>query len=274
MSNYHVNYRHNPIEPPEPDKKTPKDGDKLEAGDIMAASPFLRRLDNFWYHYKWTVIVVTFFVAVALVGLVQMLNRPSYDTSVCFASSYRMNKEERAKMQALFQRICPEDFNGNGEKLINLLEYQVYSEEEIRAEMERYESMTDENGKPDQFQINRKYNADENKNFFSFTMTGEASVYILSPYLYGVLLEEERLKPLSEVYTPGELPVGALPDGYGIALKDTDFYKFHPEAQIYPENCILCLARESKIAGRNKKPEMYARDVAFFKAIADFKALE
>ncbi len=274
MSNYNVNYRHNPIEPPEPEQEPQNDGDKLEAGDIKAASPALRRLDNFWYHYKWTVIVVTFFVAVAVVGIVQMVNRPQYDTSVCLASSYRMNKEERADFEALLARICPEDFNGNGEKLVNVVEYQIYSEEEILAEMERYEAMTDENGEGDQFQINRKFNVDENNNFIAFTKTCETSVYVLSPYLYGILKDGDRLKPLSEVYTDGSLPAGALSDGFGIALKDTDFYKYNPAAQVYPENCILCLARNSEVVGRSSKPKLYAQDVAFFKAIADFEVKE
>lgn len=273
MSNYNVNYRHNPIEPPEPEQNPQNDSDKLEAGDIVAASPALRWLDNFWYHHKWTVIIVAFFVAVAVVGLVQMVNRPQYDTSVCLASPYKMNKEERADMEALLERICPEDFNGNGEKLVNLVEYQIYSEEEFKAEAERYEAMTDENGNPDQFQINRKFNSDEYKNFSNFTMTGETSVYILSPYLYGILRDADRLKPLSEVYTDGSLPEGALSDGFGIALKDTDFYKYNPAAQIYPENAILCLHKPT-ISGRSKNEARYAEDVAFFKAIADFEVRE
>lgn len=273
MSNYNVNYRHNPIEPPEPEQNPQNDSDKPEARDIMESSPALRWLDNFWYHYKWTVIIVAFFVSVAVIGIVQMVNRPNYDTSVCLASPYKMNKEERADMEALFQRICPEDFNGDGEKLVNLVEYQIYSEEEFESEADRYEAMTDENGNPDQFQINRKFNSDEYKNFSNFTMTGETSVYVLSPYLYDLLVSAERLKPLSEVYTDGDLPTGALPDGFGIALKDTDFYKYNPAAQIYPENAILCLHKPT-ISGRSKNEARYAEDMAFFKAIADFEVQE
>ena len=272
MSNYHVNYRHNPIEPPEP-VQPQNDGDKLEAGDIVAASPALRWLDNFWYHYKWTVIIVAFFVTVAIIGIVQMVNRPNYDTSICLASPYRMNKEERAEFEKLITRICPEDFNGDGEKLINIVEYQIFSEEEFESEAERYEAMTNENGEGDQFQINRKFNTDEYKNFNNFTMTGETSVYILSPYLYNILVSAGRLKPLSEVYTDGSLPTGALPDGYGIALKDTDFYKYNPAAQIYPENSIICL-HQPTVSGRSKNEARYAEDVAFFKAIADFEVKE
>lgn len=254
--------------PPESKETHPPVSDgKLEAGDIVAASPTLRKLDNFWYHNKWTVIVVTFFVAVAVVGIVQMVTRPDYDTSVCLASPYRMNKEERAEFERLLVRICPEDFNGDGEILLNMIEYRIYSEAEFDAEAESYAAESD------QFQINRQYNSEEYKNFSNYTMTGETSVYILSPYLYDILREADRLKPLSEIYGNDSLPAGAMNDGYGIQLSETDFYKYNPAAQVYPDNAILCVHRPT-LAGRSKNEARYAEDLAFFRAIADYQVKE
>ena len=145
--------------------------------------------------------------------------------------------------------------------------------EEYESAREEYAAMTNEEGETDSFHINRQYNVKEYQNFSQFTMTGETSVYILSPYLYSILRDAHRLKPLSEVYTDGTLPEGAMPDGFGIALKDTDFYKYNPAAQIYPENAILCLHKPT-ISGRSKNEARYAEDVAFFKAIADFEVRE
>ena len=34
--------------------------DKREAGEIVVNNRFLTWLDNFWYHYKWHVIVSAF----------------------------------------------------------------------------------------------------------------------------------------------------------------------------------------------------------------------
>ncbi len=275
MSNYHVNYRQNPIDPPEPEDQNENlgSGDKLKAGDIVAASPTLRRLDNFWYHHKWTVIIVTFFVSVAIICLFQFVGRPDYDTSIVFGSTYRMNKDERAEFEKLITRFCPEDFNSDGEKLVNIVEYQVYSEEEYESAREEYAAMTNEEGETDSFHINRQYNITEYKNFSQYTMTGETSVYILSPYLYATLRDAHRLKPLSEIYTDGNLPAGALEDGFGIALKDTDFYKYNPAAQVLPENSIICLHLPT-LGGRSKNEARYAEDMAFFKAIADFEVKE
>lgn len=242
-------------------------GDKLEAGDIKAASPALRWLDNFWYHYKWTVIITVFFVAVAVVCLVQFFTRPKYDTSLAYATHYRMNNQERADFEALLNRICPEDFDGNGEENVNLVVYQYYSDAEYESEVEHYKAQGEV------FEINKKYNIDEYNNFNTFTLTGETSVYILSPYLYNLLMTADRLKPLSEVYPDGNLPKGAMADGFGIQLSETDFYKYNPAAQAIPDTAILCLHRPT-LAGRGKNAELYGDDMAYFRAIADFKVKE
>ena len=104
-------------------------------------------------------------------------------------------------------------------------------------------------------------------------MTGETSVYILSPYLYNILKSSGRLMPLSEVFVDGRLPTGAMEDGYGVALKDTDFYQYNPAAQIYPENAIICLHRPT-VSGRAGKEDRYAEDKDFFMAIVNFEAKE
>ena len=104
-------------------------------------------------------------------------------------------------------------------------------------------------------------------------MTGETSVYILSPYMYGLLMEANRLKPLSEIYTDGKLPAGALADGFGVALSETDFYRYNPAAQVLPDTAIICLHRPT-LAGRGLDEELYGADMAFFQSIVDFEVKE
>lgn len=249
------------------DRARRPENDKLEAGDIVAASPALRWLDNFWYHYKWTFLMTVFFVLVGIICLIQIFTRPKYDTSLAYATHYRMNNEERADFEALLNNLCPEDFDGNGEENVNLVVYQYYSDSEYESEVEHFKS------KGEVFEINKKYNIDEYNNFNTFTLTGETSVYILSPYLYNLLMTADRLKPLSEVYSDGNLPKGAMEDGFGIMLSETDFYKYNPAAQSIPDTAILCLHRPT-LAGRGKNEKLYGDDVAFFRAIADFEVKE
>ena len=64
-----------------------QDNDKLEAGDVVAASPALRWLDNFWYHHKWAVIITVFFLVVLIVCVLQMSSRVQYDFNVIFVGN-------------------------------------------------------------------------------------------------------------------------------------------------------------------------------------------
>lgn len=250
--------------PPQEETEIPAEStDKLEAGDIKVNSPVLRWLDNFWYHYKWTVIVVAFFATVLVVCTVQMVSKPSYDTHMVLGSPYLMDNEERADFEKLLSDMCPEDFNGDGKKQVSLTVYHIYSDAEYEAEKE-----SDEH-----FGINVQYNNDERGRLTNQTMSGEVSVYLLSPSLYVNLRDNHRLKSLAELYPDGNLPAGALADGYGITLGETDFYKYHPAAQVLPANTVLCILIPT-LSGRVSDEEAFAHDLAYFHAIADYQVKE
>lgn len=237
--------------------------EKLEAVPLTQSSKTLRKLDNFWYHYKWTVIVVTFFVAVAVVCLVQLFSRPKYDTSIVLATSYRMDNAEYGELEALMQSLMPKDFDGNGEKKINVVVYQYYSPAEIeqaKAEAER---------ESDLFVINPQYNNSELNAFTNFTMTGETSVCIVSPDVYARLCEKDRVLPLSMIYKAGDMPVGTREDGKGIDLAATDLYKYNPAVAVLPNTSILCILRPS-VSGYSSKEKNYEKEKLFFSALADF----
>ncbi len=242
---------------------TPASEDKLEAASLTETSATVRKLDNFWYHYKWTVIVVIFFVSVAIVCLVQLLTRPKYDSSIAIGTYYRMNSEEYARFEALMEELLPTDVDGNGEKNVNILVYQYYSEEEIAAEEDRLEAESD------RFAINLQYNKSEYDGFNSYTLTGETSVYIVSPALYKRLSEGDRLLSVADLYPDGNLPDGVRADGFGIDLGKTDLYKYNPAVAVLPESSILCFHR-ANVSGKNSDGAFYEQEKAFFRALADY----
>ncbi len=240
--------------------------DKLEAVSLTETSPTIKKLDNFWYHNKWTVIVVTFFVAVGIVCLVQFFLRPEYDTSVAVACRYRMNREQRADFEALMQKLCPEDFSGDGEIQINITDFEIYSEEEIESARDALEAESD------RFAINMQYNTNQYQGFNSHTLTGETAVYFVSPMLYQRLLDNDRILPLAEMYGE-DLPMGAREDGCGIDLVNTDLYLYNPALQVLPDSTILCILRPG-IAGKNSNSVDYENEKAFFCSLADFRVEE
>lgn len=241
--------------------------DKLQPGDLTERSRVLRWLDNFWFYNKWKIIIGGFFLTVLIIGLVQILGQDKYDTTVAVACAYRMDTEEREKFMELMGRFCPEDYDGNGEKAVNLRWYQVYSEEEYK------EAVSEAAAESMYFEVNAKYNSDEYQNFNAYILTGDSSVVMVSPYLYSILADGHRLMPLSEVYGDGELPVGATEDGYGIYLSQTDFYQYNQAAQPLPDTTILCLLRAT-VSGEASDPDTYSHSVAMFRALADYRVSE
>lgn len=240
--------------------------EKLPEGSIAERSRLIGWLDNFWYHYKWPVIIATFFLTVVIICTVQMLSREKYDTSVVYAGTYRMNSEERVDVERLLDSLCPEDYDGDGKKNVQYIEYQVYSESDILAEKESVEAAGG------QYQLNTQYNQSEYNGFNTYVMTGECSVYMVSPYLYGILREGGRLRALSSVYGE-DIPIGADGYGYGIRLGDTGFYKYNPAVQMLPEDTVICLLAPT-VVGESSKEAKYARSVAIFRAITEFRVEE
>ena len=78
--------------------------EKQEASDIniTASSPFMSWLDNFWYHHKWKVLIITFFAIVIIVGVVQMLNKEDPDSEITIATHTVYYKENVDAIDGLY----------------------------------------------------------------------------------------------------------------------------------------------------------------------------
>ena len=224
--------------------------DKLEARDVTQASPVMRWLDNFWYHYKWPTMIIAFFVIVGSVCIYQMVNRTAYDAHFIYAGSYR--------------------FDGNGEKSINLQDYQIYSEEEAESEKAELQSQAAAEGEKPDYYFNTQFNKQELDNMNSFLMNGECSVCLISPYLFEMLCESERVRPLAEVYGKDTIPETATDNGYGIRFGETDLYRYHPEAQVLPDHLVLCIMYPLI----NTDEYTYQCSTELFRAMADYDVAE
>ena len=251
--------------------------DKLEAGDLTESSPALRWLDNFWYHYKWPTLIILFFVIVGSVCIWQMVTRTAYDAHLIYAASYRLDGDaeeadshEREDFIKLLNRICPRDFDGNGEKTINLQDYQIYSESEMAEEKAELESAAIAAGETPDYYFNTQFNRQELDNMNSLLMNGECSVCLVSPYLFEMLCESDRVRPLSEIYGKVAVPETATENGYGIRFGETDLYKYNPEAQVLPENLVLCIMYPLI----NTDDYTYQCSTELFRAMADYDVVE
>ena len=104
---------------------------KLEADDVdlLRKSPFISKLENFWYHNKWKVIIIAFFAIVLIVGVAQVAGKTEPDATVVVAVPETITPLQSADISSALVSIMPSDANGAGKKAIDVLAYPIYSEE-------------------------------------------------------------------------------------------------------------------------------------------------
>ena len=156
--------------------------------------------------------------------------------------------------------IVTPDFDGNGEKATVLVNYQIYSEEQIK-DIEK-----EHPGEDIGLYIDRSFNSNNYDEFYKYMQTGETSVCFLDPSLFNSMRENNRLLELSEAL--GYTPENSV-DGYGISLGDLEIYDEYSVLKALPEDTVVCILR-SLVVGKNSKPKMYAQEMDMFCAILEF----
>ena len=108
---------------------------KLDTTEIRLTSDnkVLSWLSNFWYHNKWTVIIVSFFAIIFIIGIVQMIQKEEDDTYIVIAAPTTFYGEDLSGITDTLESLMPTDINGDGKKSLYLMTYSIYSEEELKA---------------------------------------------------------------------------------------------------------------------------------------------
>lgn len=255
----------------EPEKKR---DEKLEARDIRLGAggtaraerphgKLYRWFDNFWYHHKWKTIIIAFFAVVVLVCALQMCNKEDEgDIKVLMAGPYGFSTEESgiADLQAFLDKSLPEDYDGNGTKKVTIINYTVYSEEQIKERQAQ------------DIYVSTGTNADNYQQYISYLQTGESSLLFLDPWL-AEQLNKGQLLELGGLL--GYLPEGAIiqtdaegnPAVYGIRLGDTALYRDNIAMQALPEDTVICLAAPLYGGNEGNKAEKLERAKALFSAL-------
>lgn len=239
---------------------------KLNSTEIVTDNRAFGKLQNFWYHNKWTVIVVAFFAVVVIVCTVQLLNRDKYDVTVVYGGTVHMDAEQREAFLSAVQGMLPEDYDADGKKSVAMIDYQVFSEDELYVEVETVIDGQETVVKEEQ--VATYWNAEQYSSLQDALRMGEYSVCFASPYVYQTLLADKAVKISSVTSTP----VFSY-DGKAVALGDTDFYRYNQAMQVLPADTVICLLPQYKV-GASSQDDVYARSVELFVAIITHDVVE
>ncbi|MGI6094180.1 MAG: hypothetical protein ACOYBL_01995 [Lachnospiraceae bacterium] len=88
----------------------------------MMEMTWKQKLSNFWFYYKWRVILGVFIGYLLLHFLIDMITRVDYDYSVAILSETMFFNGELEKVQDVLEEYA-EDRNGNGKVDVQVIVY-------------------------------------------------------------------------------------------------------------------------------------------------------
>lgn len=111
----------------------------------MKALPFKEKLRNFFFYYKWHVIICVFAVAVILFSLAECSKRVEDDLVISYFSESYIDESTVSKMHDFFSyEYCIDDINADGERNLLISSYSGIDENvttKYMAEIAAGESM-------------------------------------------------------------------------------------------------------------------------------------
>ena len=81
-----------------------------------------KKVDNFWYYYKFHVLIGAFLLFMVVVFVKDMLSKVDYDYDIAFVTDYMIADEDSQALQSYFEANA-EDLNGDGEVHVQIQNY-------------------------------------------------------------------------------------------------------------------------------------------------------
>ena len=187
-------------------------------------------LENYWYHYKWMTLIVAFFLIVGIICAVQAVQNNSYDSYVMYAGPFQLSHKEVLDIESDFRGVVS-DSDEDGNVNVAIRELFVMSPDDIANVEEGYEA-------------NYTLISDNMKIFDQEIISGEATICLLSPFLFERVLESDGFLPIGEYV--GDADVEYVGE-YGVKLNSTAFGRL-AGLSVLPDDTILCVRRVSTMA--------------------------
>lgn len=96
-----------------------------------------KKLDHFWYYYKYHVLIGAFVLCMLIVFVKDMLEKVDYDYEIGFVTDYIMTEEEISALQQVFEQDA-EDLNGDGEIHVAVYNYTLPDENQEGYDMQLF----------------------------------------------------------------------------------------------------------------------------------------
>ena len=214
-------------------------------------SKVLKWLDNFWYHYKWVVIIVVFFLIVGIVLTVQLVTRQNYDAYIMYLGDAAIPDTQYQDILDSFKKVT-EDYNGDEEILINFAKtaYITDKDNEMASSINSVAVQ-----------------------FMSSMIVQPYYLYLINAEVYEMYKDSDIFIPLSDIVD--DIPDDWLYDENAVYFNKTDFAQNNVGVDALGSDTLLVIKNipytSSKSAYQSEK-EAFDHHVALFKNIIEYVA--
>ena len=222
--------------------------DEIKKGNVVA---------NIWYRYKWVIIIASILLVIAIVLIVQIAQKKGDDVKIVYAGpTYIADTETKNNLVNVFGTVA-EDYNKDGDLVINLASNVILNSEQLTEEDE-------EGRKPNSAQIGQ--NQQLLNTFKQQMQSGDFTIYLVDKQLY-----EESLKGVFvnlETVTGMDIDDSIMYDEYSIYLKKTEFGKYYKGLNKLPDDTLVLVIQKTVFANETD----YNNSIDYLKKLLSFKA--
>ena len=240
--------------------------EKMQGGEIRIENRVTRWFDNYWYYYKWPVIIGVFVLIVVLVCGVQMCTKETPDINIIYAGSHSFGQQGPGEVEAAFSALMPQDYNKDGRKEAAVTNLLVYSEAQIKEQ----QASAAEDG--ENLVVNGNFFAQEQQQFSQLLMSGEYTIILAADWLYDEYKETGVFLTLTEAL--GQAPAVSY-DDCAVYLRDTAFGQYFTALQELPEDTVICFRRQGSLGtllNKDRSEKTYLNGLDMFRAVMGFDA--
>ncbi len=213
-------------------------------------SKFLKWLDNYWYHYKWHTIIVSFFLIIGTVSMIQIFNRERYDAYVMYVGDAAIPDTQYYDIvQSL--KTASSDYDGDKEHNINFAKTAFITDPENN--------------------MASSVNASAIQ-YLSNLVVQPYYIYLMDVNVYKLYADSDIFVPISEIVS--DLPAEWYYDDTAVYFDRTDFANSFAGVDNLGENTLLVIkimpyASSKNVAARER--EAYDNHLDMLKNILSYR---
>lgn len=215
---------------------------------------------DFWFYYKWHILIALFFIVIFTTLIVQAATKEKYDVRILYAGPAILTDENRTSITEAFSQQIDSDYNGDGKKTTELFDLIIMENDEFQAMYDKGYS---------DFFLNPSVVKDNKETLSVNAMAGEYVIFLIDVDYYQTLHDNGVFITLDSMGVTG----GMRYDECALYFHSLDFAKFYTSLDVIPDDTLICVKRLSENT-KKKNLKAWEDNKKFFKLMTDFKLPE